>query len=270
MKNNIKILIYIILLLINISCNNKKTKTDYYIIEGSNSVYNIGPKSSMNEKFNIKESYYIGEDWYANLVFVMDSTDMVYIYQTERNDIELKYTPPIVTLSEKDKSENIAKNDTLIHEHVFPNYIGLKPEYLLAIESKNFISFIKLNNDIFQCDTNDRETVSIFCIASNCDTIKNEAFYDLIRYINKKNNFYSKNRYWIRKTTEEEDSVIYRKRNKFKYIPERIKWSSNFIKGNCKPFTNEYNMIERRVVVKSKAKESIKKNSFPIPKFRIE
>jgi hypothetical protein len=63
----------------------------------------------------------------------------------------------------------------------------------------------------------------------------------------------------VRKTTEEENVVMYYKRRNIEYHPEKIKWSTNFIEGKYKPFTNEYQSVESTMKHKDKAINSINK-----------
>jgi hypothetical protein len=65
----------------------------------------------------------------------------------------------------------------------------------------------------------------------------------------------------IRKTTEEEDYVIYFKRHRKIYKPENLDWQTSFINMNLKPFTQQYYRIENRCFVIRKAKKTFEKNS---------
>lgn len=205
------------------------------------------------------------KNWYTPLVIVLDSTDKVYIYQTETTErAEHKY------------------HETCQETTKYSNFIGLLPEHLITFRSKDFIEFIMDNHDIFELDTTRNDsTARIITIASSSDTIKNQAFYDLQKltsmYIlgsKSSENLIpikeSKNTPHsicvVRKTTEEEDVVIYHKRNKLQYNPEKIKWSNDFINGKCKPFTQEYDSLENEMMTKQKAIFGIKKVSRKILK----
>jgi hypothetical protein len=72
------------------------------------------------------------------------------------------------------------------------------------------------------------------------------------------------NRY-LRRTTEEEDSVLIYKRNQKEYIPESIKWSKNFLTGKYKPLTKEYKNLESKVWILRKANPTFRKNSLETP-----
>jgi hypothetical protein len=259
------IVTFLILTLLCVCCRDLSKKREYYIISYHDSITNGLLNGS------IQDSMYpppmppapLSLKWFSNLVFIFDSTDMVYIYQTETAGYEhmIKYTPP----GDYDKSKEMhtINFDTIITNYNFPNYIGLRPEHLVAISSDNFIEFVKLNNDIFQLDTNSK-SVHIFYIASNKDTIKNDAFYDLNELITSKERYKSRNHCIVRKTTEEEDFVIFFKRHKKTYKPENIEWQTSFINLNLKPFTPQYNRIEHRCFVIRKAKKSFERNSLEV------
>ena len=170
--------------------------------------------------------------WYSDLVFIMDSKDKVYIYQTEK----------------KSSNEN-AKFD-------FPNYIGLRPEYLTTIDSKSFVSFLKNNNDIFGVFPNQANVSNFFYVVSETDTIKNEALYNLNKALSKEK---SRSTYLLRKTTEEENIVLKFKRSQQNFEPKNVKWSSKFYNGQVIPFTKEYEEFEKKINSEVKAKGTFKK-----------
>jgi hypothetical protein len=62
----------------------------------------------------------------------------------------------------------------------------------------------------------------------------------------------------LRKTTEEENVVLFHKKNKIKYNPQSIHWSNHFINGKCKPFTSQYDSLENRLKLKYHAISSFK------------
>ena len=117
------------------------------------------------------------------------------------------------------------------------------------------VQFIKNNNDIFNIDTlDDDNCAEIFTVASIADTIKNVAFYDLERLLSK-NGIMRHHLYagLIRRTTEEENVVIYHKKNNIPYDPMKINWSQDFIDGEHAPFTKGYDSLEQKMVYKNKA-----------------
>ena len=261
-----KFIISFLIILLCIGCKETSKKREYYIISYHDSI-NTGLLNG-----SIPDSLYPPPPppfpqflkWYSNVVFIFDSTDMVYIYQTEisRFEEKVKYTP-IGDFYESEESHNIMDFDTMITDYNFPNYIGLQPEHLIALKSENFVDFIELNNDIFQLDTNS-QSIHIFYVASNRDTIINKAFYDFDKLITKHERLENYIHYVVRRTTEEEDFVIYFKRHKKVYQPEKLEWKTDFINQNLKPFTDQYNIIEHRCYVIKRAKETFKKNSLKI------
>ena len=118
--------------------------------------------------------------------------------------------------------------------------------------------------------------IRFFTLATIQDTIKNPAFYSLQKFIKmymhdyqysnsliKVNNLKTINHNYaiLRKTTEEENVVLFYKKNKIKYNPQSIHWSNHFINGNCKPFTNQYDSLENRLKLKYHAISSFKSTS---------
>jgi hypothetical protein len=249
MKISISILTIVFLFTFSNSCTNENIKSKYYIISLQDSINNGLLNGSIIDTTLPPPPPPIPQffKWYQNIVFIMDSTDIVYIYQTEER-----------------KEEDLDTNDTLIYEYDFPYYLGLRPEHLIAIESKSFLSFLRLNNDIFKLDTTNVKSAYIFYIASNKDTIQNEAFYQFVKHVTKSVNRENNIHYLVRKTTEEENVVIKNKRNKREYYPERINWTANFINGNSKPFTRDYDLLERKTAFLRRAKETYQVNSLKI------
>jgi len=261
-----KIIISFLIFSLCIGCKDTSKKRDYYIISYHDSI-NTGLLNG-----SIPDSLYPPPPppfpqflkWYSNVVFIFDSTDMVYIYQTETKYFEDKVTYISAGDYYRSKeSHTIIVFDTIITDYNFPNYIGLQPEHLIALKSENFVNFIELNNDIFQLDTNS-QAIHIFYVASNRDTIINKAFYDFDKLITKQERPENRIHYIVRRTTEEEDYVIYCKRHKKVYQPEKLEWKTDFINRDIKPFTGQYYKIENRCYVIKKAKETFKKNSLEI------
>ena len=168
---------------------------------------------------------------YLDVVFIFDPKK-VYIYKAER-----KFNP---------NGEEI--------KYEYPNYIGLKPEYLLTVDNNNFVTFLKDNNSLFGVFT-ERNIRGSFCIASETDTLKGQAFEDLIKELK---NAKSKAFYIVRKTTEEENTVLKYKRNNQEFLPEKISWSNKFLNGNLTPFTRDYSQFESRIKIVRKAKGTYK------------
>ncbi|MGD0711862.1 MAG: hypothetical protein ABR968_11870, partial [Bacteroidales bacterium] len=158
---------------------------------------------------------------YSNIVIILDSTDVVYLYQTE-----------IIKKEIFDKANNKGKSNNryfIDFNSDSATFIGLRPEHLVKFDSKSFIHFIEDNNDVFNLDTN-ANYVQVLFIASNKDTVKNPALYDIVKLITKKSDDKrTKIHYMVRRTTKEEDNVIYCKKRKLKYDPTMFKSPANLI-----------------------------------------
>ncbi|WKL47146.1 hypothetical protein Q1W71_19555 [Flavobacterium pectinovorum] len=102
-----------------------------------------------------------------------------------------------------------------------PYFINLQPKDLIEISNKNLYDFIKLNyKDDFRNAT---------FIASESDTLKSKIFFDLrksLSYFIRDRDFCA-----IRRTTQEEDTVLkYKRNNGSYYSSEDIKWDKTKIK----------------------------------------
>jgi hypothetical protein len=223
-----KLLFSLALIVMLASCKKETIANKHYVISNADSISEAWMKSAKVPPpltpHNLK--------WYSDVVFILDSSK-VYAYQTEKthtgsgNDIHFEY----------------------------PNYIGLNPEYLLIIDSENFVSFLENNNDIFGIFP-ENSVQPIIYLASQTDTVKSVALTQLWKKLenNKSRTFFS-----VRRTTEEENIVLsYKKKNK-EFLPEKVKWSSNFYNGKVKPFTKDYQEIEKTNQLIRKAKETFKK-----------
>jgi len=101
-----------------------------------------------------------------------------------------------------------------------PYFINLQPKDLIEISNKNLYEFIKLNyKDDFRNAT---------FIASESDTLKSKIFFDLRKSLS----HFIRNRDFcvIRRTTQEEDTVLKYKRSNGSYYSEDIKWDKTKIK----------------------------------------
>ncbi|MDO8317073.1 MAG: hypothetical protein Q7T12_06075 [Flavobacterium sp.] len=214
------------------NCKKGIVKEEYYIISKKDSitkaekiVSQIPPPPEAPQE----------SKWYSDVVFIMDSKNKVFIYQTETT----------------------ARNDSV--DLGYPNYLGLKPENLLTIESDNFNSFIENNNDIFQIIPipNKNNSNVFFYIASETDTIKNKALNNLWKLLGKTK---SPAIFFVRRTTEEENIVLKYKQNGNEYNPESIDWSKKFYNGKVSPFTKDYETLELKTHCLRKAKETFKKH----------
>jgi hypothetical protein len=206
----------------------KPIQEEYIVISKEDSLSKVYDQKNKVEKPFIPQEL----KWYTDLVVIMDSKNKVYIYQTERK-----------SSNEKAKFE-------------YPNYIGLRPEYLTTVDSKDFVSFLKNNNDIFGIFPNKENISNPFYIASETDTIKNVAISNLNKAMSKEK---SRTFYLLRRTTEEENIVLKFKKNQESFEPENIHWSTKFYDGQVSPFTKEYVELENRSKSVVKAKETFKK-----------
>jgi hypothetical protein len=168
--------------------------------------------------------------WYANLVIVFDSSSQIYMYQT-------KYTEALF-LKTEDAVNAFSPN--------YPFFINLKPEQLITFSEKSFIEFIKTNNNIFHLDSTFNEYTRFFVVASNTDTIKNPAFYEMFKMVKSTHHQHKKTMFWARMTTEEENNVIYCKKRNIEYNPNSFKWTGKYLDGKCLPFTKEYDVVAKK------------------------
>ena len=253
-KNTFSLLIIFLFL---VSCNQKKEKT--YVISEKlaqidslkckkkelDSIKTFPPppidtciytyKPSLNGIFQI--SGLPDKNYYFKLVFILDTTNLVYLYQTETVPIDL-------VRANIQKKERYNHSNEDISELQFSDFIGLKPEYLLTFKSEYMISFIEENKEIFELDTINKYRRKIFVLASTTDIIQNPFFYKIKDYINGIDNHYSSIVGLVRMTSEEENVVLaYKKKNK-PYNPKNINWSTNFLDGNCRPFSTRYDSIK--------------------------
>lgn len=224
---------FYLLFFVLIGCNKSKGKSfEYYIIS----------KEDAEIEKHAKEGKYLLPTipqelkWYSNLVLIIDSTN-VYLYQT------------------LEKERFGAKK---IEDYDFPNFIELEPRHLTTIPGKDFLSFIKANNDILELIKKPENRASFFQIASTTDTIKNKAYYDLGNFLGKEKRAY----YKVRKITEEESKVLDCKIRNKAYKPNRINWSKNFIHGKFSPYTKEYFDEEKNSSGIRKSIETFKRNSY--------
>jgi len=261
-ENKMKIIFRIffaLLLLCFISCKKQKTE-EWFVIEKNGSMRDSLCSLNDNGFFSTTKYYkrrnktlkkgnkpipveelpikLISEqyNWHFSLQIILDSTNRVYMYLGEEKG------------QEKDHGIHY-DDDWKSRFPLYSDYTGLRPEYLLAFDSKYFVDFLKANNDIFGFDINDRDSIFTAVIASTTDTIKNPVLYQLRDLIKGKMNKH----FLIRKTSEEENVVLYHKRRNIPYHPEKWRWSTHFLDGRHRPFTPSYDSLERKTTVIYKA-----------------
>lgn len=108
---------------------------------------------------------------------------------------------------------NWSENDTI------PDYINLHPKDLIKIPDNLISEFVKLNyKDKFR---------NLTFISSKVDTLKTKNYFDLVKAI--KLSLKERDKYFIRRTTQEEDTVLKYKKNNEYYNSENIKWDDKRI-----------------------------------------
>lgn len=139
---------------------------------------------------------------YGTNTFIIDNNSKIYYFQREDID-HVCVSGPIDTI---------------------PYFINLQPKDLIEIPPNALSDFIKLNHkDNFR---------NLTFISSNLDTLKSENYFILIKAI--ESSLKQKDLYFIRRTTQEEDTVLKYKKNNNLYSSEDIKWDKNRIQF---PFT---------------------------------
>jgi hypothetical protein len=223
-----KLLFSLALIAILTCCKKETIEKKHYVISNADSISEAWMKSAKVPPPFIPHNL----KWYSDVVFILDSSK-VYAYQTE-------------------KTHTGSGTNT---DFQYPNYIGLNPEHLLTIDCENFVSFLVNNNDIFGIFP-DNSVQTIIYLASQTDTVKSVALTELWKKLDK---IKSRTFFSVRRTTEEENIVLsYKKKNK-EFFPEKVKWSFNFYNGKVKPFTKDYQEIEKKNQLIRKAKETFKK-----------
>ncbi|MDR6761068.1 hypothetical protein J2Y38_001266 [Flavobacterium sp. 2755] len=108
---------------------------------------------------------------------------------------------------------NWKRSDTI------PDYINLQPKDLIKIPNNSISEFVKLNyKDKFR---------NLTFISSKVDTLKTKNYFDLVKAI--KLSLKERDKYFIRRTTQEEDTVLKYKKNNAYYNSENIKWDQDRI-----------------------------------------
>jgi hypothetical protein len=242
MKHYLTIIFAGLIIFLFSTCRQKPHVKEYYVVStGDSTDFNHKNKNTAYQKpLPYPPPDILESNYYYKTVIIFDSSDLVYLYQTDLKTNENSIV--------KNSGGCIVNENDDFHKFMkYPNYLALQSENILKFSNKNFIEFVKTNNDIFLFDTT-AKCLRLLIIASNKDTIINSAFYDLMNLIKKKKkNIYSVH-YVIRLTTEEEDKVIFYKRRNLKYKPDTIKWSKNFLNGDFPPFTRQYDSVEKYVM----------------------
>lgn len=106
---------------------------------------------------------------------------------------------------------NGMENDTL------PEFLDLQPKDIIKLPKESLLTFVRENI------LNKNKNRQILIIASTNDTIKDNSFLKFIKVIQIPT-------YIIRRTTQEEDTVLQYKKNNLYYYSDSIKWDKTKIK----------------------------------------
>ena len=159
-------------------------------LQSEKEVYVISKKDSIQNL-----SFKIEHDYYARCNFILGDSNKILFY---RNG------PMWICVPSKNKN---------------PIFIDLRPDEITQLPVNSIEEFIELN-----FGGRYRRKYSI-CVASYTDSIKSKAFEKLI-------NAFSKNRlpkYFIRRTTLEEEIVLHHKIEDLPYLPHEVEWDTTRI-----------------------------------------
>jgi hypothetical protein len=106
------------------------------------------------------------------------------------------------------------ENDTI------PHFISLQPKDLIEIPNNCIADFVKINYK--------KEVRNFTFISSELDTLKSKSYFDLIKAIEIA--LENRDSYFIGRTTQEEDTVLYYKKKDVFYDSKDIKWDKTKIK----------------------------------------
>lgn len=196
-----RIFIGFIICLLLLNCTKKITKTVVknkpYVISYEDKKLQKYLDSLKNNRGKIVYPPSTKGFFYGESQLIIDQKGDFYYYQKEHIGIFCSYG------SEKD---------------TLPHFLGLKPKDIIKIPQKHLNDFI-LENILTK-----EERRQVLVIASQSDTIKNGHFLNFLKSSIIKT-------YHIRKTTQEEDTVLkYKKNNDEYYNFENIKWDKTKIK----------------------------------------
>lgn len=196
-----RLFIGFIICLLFLNCAKKEENT---VVKNKDYIISYEDRKLQNyvdslKKSNSKTVAFPRKGFYGEHQLLIDKKGNLYFYQKEYIMITCSYG------SEKD---------------TLPEFLRLVPKDIVRIPQKNLTDFLSEN---ILTKEKDRQ---ILIIASQKDTIKNTSFFDFLK---------SKNigTYVIRKTTQEEDTVLKYKNNYNKllyYDPDSIKWDRTKIK----------------------------------------
>lgn len=191
------VFICFLLCLFLFNCSKKENTIDNtpYVISKKNIITNISNKPKDK---NIPPPPPIpGWLFYGTNTFIIDKDTKIYYFQREE----------------------IGRICGHKFDDTIPHFINLQPKDLIEIPNNMINDFIKLNyKDNFR---------NITFIASKLDTLKTQNYFNLLSAIEA--SLTQKDLYFIRRTTQEEDTVLKYKKNKESYDSDYIKWDKNRI-----------------------------------------
>lgn len=183
------------------NCQKKKEET---IIKNKDYIISYEDRKLQNyidslKSSNSKTVAFPRKGFYGEHQLIIDKKGNLYFYQKEYILILCSYG---------------SKNDTR------PHLLRLQPKDIVRVPQKNLTDFLSENILVKEKDR------QILIIASQSDTIKNTSFFEFLK---------TKNigTYFIRRTTQEEDTVLKYKNNQNRntyYYPDSIKWDKTKIK----------------------------------------
>lgn len=138
------------------------------------------------------------KEYYFPSNFIIDTGDHIYYYQQKINSLWYCVT-------EKDWNTP-------------PSFIDLQPKDIVEVPTGNLVDFINANIQYF--GNSDR----LFAISSVLDTITSPGLTKIFSIFKNKTNEID---WTFRRTTPEEDTVLWYKKSKQKYHSDEIKWDSS-------------------------------------------
>ena len=154
-----------------------------------NQIYVISKNDSVNDFLDVRE-----ENYYSKFNLILGDSDKIYFFRYYNHSLM-----------------NCIPSDNP------PHFLELNTSDIIQIQLDSVENFIKLNDNkgTFLAE-------SIYNIASPHDSIKSKAFEKIIEAFSS----IRQKRYVVRRTTMEEDTVLYYKVNNHSYDPKKIKWDT--------------------------------------------
>lgn len=152
-------------------------------------IYVISENDSTNKLFVFRE-----DEYYSKFNLILGDSDKIYFFRYYNHSLM-----------------NCIPSDNP------PHFLDLNTSDIFQIQLDSIDDFIKLNDNkgAFLAE-------SIYNIASPQDSIKSKAFEKIIDVFSS----IKQKKYIVRRTTMEEDTVLYYKVNNRSYDPKKIKWDT--------------------------------------------